>query len=1226
MMHAVRAGVLALVVTLAAGMARAEDGPGREKVRQDRLRAKQSLQTLMRRRKGYEAALDQWRVYAAEAPTAPESVKAAAQLQQHILTAQAKIDAFEQYLAASETYLEELKRPRQTTRTVRILSDDFDGEALNDEHWSHVGVGSKGWTETPGQSVSVSGGTLTIVQDQPKNGGAVWSTPFMVPGDAKVRLTRRVRLSPQSSFRNSTAITTVDGRILAEFRTFHDYRDHEDGVYFAFGSDTFTAVPLNEWFEETFTLNARTGQATYSVPGRPTMTHTASALSGETVCRLVFDAYGWFTGHKVAVDSLTLDTLVPAQRPMTAAPACPVVAWNMLPPPTLPPQRTPEPEAKPEPKREPPVREKPEPKQKPSIREKPEPPATAVAITMPELIKDPPAGVPVLLPLHKITRQIEKNRAAAADFVARHFPAMAGRLVEEQVRRIGKQDFYCCVYQRVTTVRFMGREYAYQRVLMVSYDTRGERRVSFLPLLEPGLPDPYTPEARPEQKVALPELGKRPALIVRDPTWPIKGCMVLTNLKRLKDRHPVNFKAIHQYLKAYGPILDVAVEGIDESDWRAIDQLLEARFDPEKLDCLFIVGDHDVIPFGLYANPAAAWKDIGERDFDVLSDDFYADFDHDSRQTWDILLTRLPDDRGLFQDPNSVLYQDVPPDDRLAYSPFAVVGNGTWPSTQEAAGLNVGTPAFLCRSGPSTCLTFKPEFFHQKNVVLNLLGTAKGSAFLFGETAGSDKTPPLPVPALYVDQARAPGALVLDLSSYGAAPGRRGGPAATSDTSLALRFLKNGARAYVGSTRASWSDPLTVAHLTPLWLKLMKKHLDQRVCPQRAFMLAKQAYAKQLDTVRGDVREFHEKSLHQMVYLGLPPLRYVQATDAGRDNRRRMILPDGVYLGQTREDQRHGKGTFTWNDKSTYTGQWQQDKMTGRGAMTWADGGTYDGDWKDGRCHGRGKRTWPDDSTYTGEWLESAMHGEGTMTWPNGDTYEGRWLSNRPAAGWLQRVGHPKIWARQDATGRWLKMRPPSQPLRPAPRPKPTPAPKQAPEQKEAPVPTSPAPTQLVPRKPNSDARALLYFNNGRWNDLTPVFAKGKTIYCYTDNKGYATAELIFWLAFDKRQRFSIRGHSERGVGPGNSNNYGAAAKLWVKRFAPADLKKELARGGIPEAFGKRLNAPYLYRILIKARDRGHFATYLLTMSTSVKGAIGKARIDHVGEDLHRAQVGVIHE
>ena len=52
-----------------------------------------------------------------------------------------------------------------------------------------------------------------------------------------------------------------------------------------------------------------------------------------------------------------------------------------------------------------------------------------------------------------------------------------------------------------------------------------------------------------------------------------------------------------------------------------------------------------------------------------------------------------------------------------------------------------------------------------------------------------------------------------------------------------------------------------------------------------------------------------------------------------------------------RNNKKHGKGTFTWEDGDKYVGEWWNDKRHGKGTFTWEDGDKYVGEYKDGHMY-----------------------------------------------------------------------------------------------------------------------------------------------------------------------------------------------------------------------------------------------------------------------------------
>ena len=62
----------------------------------------------------------------------------------------------------------------------------------------------------------------------------------------------------------------------------------------------------------------------------------------------------------------------------------------------------------------------------------------------------------------------------------------------------------------------------------------------------------------------------------------------------------------------------------------------------------------------------------------------------------------------------------------------------------------------------------------------------------------------------------------------------------------------------------------------------------------------------------------------------------------------------GTYTGTFKNDLKHGKGKYTWNDGNVYEGDWINGERTGKGKYTWNDGNVYEGDWINGERTGKG--------------------------------------------------------------------------------------------------------------------------------------------------------------------------------------------------------------------------------------------------------------------------------
>jgi len=61
-------------------------------------------------------------------------------------------------------------------------------------------------------------------------------------------------------------------------------------------------------------------------------------------------------------------------------------------------------------------------------------------------------------------------------------------------------------------------------------------------------------------------------------------------------------------------------------------------------------------------------------------------------------------------------------------------------------------------------------------------------------------------------------------------------------------------------------------------------------------------------------------------------------------------------------------GSFTHASGDRYVGEWKNNKKHGKGIFTWADGRIYEGNYKDGKKHGKGTFTFANGKVLEGEW------------------------------------------------------------------------------------------------------------------------------------------------------------------------------------------------------------------------------------------------------------------
>ena len=79
-------------------------------------------------------------------------------------------------------------------------------------------------------------------------------------------------------------------------------------------------------------------------------------------------------------------------------------------------------------------------------------------------------------------------------------------------------------------------------------------------------------------------------------------------------------------------------------------------------------------------------------------------------------------------------------------------------------------------------------------------------------------------------------------------------------------------------------------------------------------------------------------------------------------------------------------GAHTYSDGATakYVGEWRDNKRHGQGTYTYADGSKYVGEYRDSKSHGQGTYTFANGSKYVGEWRDEQRNGQGIQYTANG--------------------------------------------------------------------------------------------------------------------------------------------------------------------------------------------------------------------------------------------------
>ena len=96
----------------------------------------------------------------------------------------------------------------------------------------------------------------------------------------------------------------------------------------------------------------------------------------------------------------------------------------------------------------------------------------------------------------------------------------------------------------------------------------------------------------------------------------------------------------------------------------------------------------------------------------------------------------------------------------------------------------------------------------------------------------------------------------------------------------------------------------------------------------------------------------------------------------GTLNETNGLLKGHEYVGEWKDSNMHGKGTYTWPSGDKYVGEWKIGQFNGKGIYT-SGSGKYKGD------------------VYEGQFKNGNRDGYGTYTFADGTKIEGQWKNGR---------------------------------------------------------------------------------------------------------------------------------------------------------------------------------------------------------------------------------------
>jgi hypothetical protein len=120
------------------------------------------------------------------------------------------------------------------------------------------------------------------------------------------------------------------------------------------------------------------------------------------------------------------------------------------------------------------------------------------------------------------------------------------------------------------------------------------------------------------------------------------------------------------------------------------------------------------------------------------------------------------------------------------------------------------------------------------------------------------------------------------------------------------------------------------------------------------------------------------------------------------------------YKGSWRRAAKHGNGTLFWRNGMKYEGEFNKNKRQGFGKLTFAEDDEFDrvvyiGNFKNDKKHGNGSLSWKSKARFEGNFENDQIQGQGRYFFPPGgdiERYEGKFkkgvFDNKDGTIWLK--------------------------------------------------------------------------------------------------------------------------------------------------------------------------------------------------------------------------------